>query len=111
LPLAGFAHPLAHTQDCRPYNVNANAKGESTMNGQKVTEITICQLADLLSDSVELMNIDQGALRCHILTHPELGHITVVQNSSGDGGGFLVQTCLPQESTHHHAQSVLNRTY
>ncbi len=81
------------------------------MYGMKITELTFCELADLLTDSVELVNLDQAAMRCHILQHPELGNITVFQNSSGDGGGFIVQTCPANESMHHHAQSVLHRTY
>ena len=79
--------------------------------GMKITEITIGELADLLPDSVEIVNLDQAALRCHILQHPELGNITVFQNSTGDGGGYLVQTCDANESTHHYAQSVLSRTF
>lgn len=79
--------------------------------GMQVTELTICEVADLLTDSVEIVNLEQAALSCHILQHPELGNITVFQNSSGSGGGFLVRTCPTDESTHQHAQDILTRVY
>lgn len=71
----------------------------------KITQIDYGQIADMLVASVELTSDDQGFDRIHVLQHPELGDVIVIENS-GANAGLLIQSSAPGETTHDYMRSV-----
>lgn len=71
----------------------------------KITQIDYCQIADLLVESVELTSDDQGFDRIHVLQHPKLGDVIVIENS-GANAGFLIQGSAQGESTHAYLRGI-----
>ena len=71
----------------------------------KISQIDFGQIADLLVESVELTTEDQGSERVHILHHPDLGDIAVIENS-GSNSGFLIQDSTTGEGLHDYLRSV-----
>lgn len=71
----------------------------------KITQIDYGQIADLLVESVELTSDDQGFDRVHVLQHPDLGDVIVIENS-GANAGLLIQGSAPGESIHAYLRGV-----
>lgn len=71
----------------------------------KIVQIDYGQIADMLVESVELTSDDQGFDRIHVLQHPELGDLIIIENS-GANAGLLLQRSAPGESTHDYMRSV-----
>lgn len=76
----------------------------------KIIQIDYSQTADLLGESAELTTEDQGADRVHILQHPALNDIIVLENS-GANAGFLIQRSAPGESVHDFLRAIAIRKY
>ena len=74
-------------------------------NTVKITQIDFSQIADLLTESVELTTEDQGSERVHILHHPDLGDIAVIENS-GSNSGFLIQDSTTGEGIHNYLRQI-----
>ena len=76
----------------------------------KISHVDYTQIANLLSESVELTTEDQGSDRVHVLQHPTLNDIILFENSSANAG-FLIQRSATGEGVHDFLRAIAIREF